>query len=56
MPGILGKALATPAVRRVAREWGVALGDVIGTGEDGRVLKEDILSHVEAIRCENNIL
>lgn len=44
------KVLATPAVRRVAREWGVTLSDVRGTGESGRVLKEDILKHVEAIK------
>ena len=47
-----GKVLATPAVRRVAKEWGVTLNDVRGSGEDGRVLKEDILRHVEAIKGE----
>ena len=45
-----GKVLATPAVRRVAREWGVNLSDIQGSGESGRVLKEDILRHVEAIK------
>jgi pyruvate/2-oxoglutarate dehydrogenase complex dihydrolipoamide acyltransferase (E2) component len=49
-----GKVLATPAVRRVAREWGVKLSDVRGSGEDGRVLKEDILRHVEAVKGENH--
>lgn len=34
--------LATPAVRRISRELGVNITDVIGTGKDGRVLKEDI--------------
>lgn len=48
--GTSGKVLATPSVRRVAREWGVRLSDVRGSGESGRVLKEDILRHVEAIR------
>ena len=48
--GAGGKALATPAVRRVAKEWGVSLSDVQGTGESGRVLKEDILRHVEAVK------
>jgi pyruvate/2-oxoglutarate dehydrogenase complex dihydrolipoamide acyltransferase (E2) component len=48
-----GKVLATPAVRRVAREWGVNLSDVRGSGEDGRILKENILRHVEAIKGEN---
>ena len=50
------KVLATPAVRRVAREWGVALSDVTGTGEGGRVLKEDVLRHVEGIRGKSNII
>lgn len=39
------KVLATPAVRRIAQEFGVALGAVRGSGRDGRVLKEDILAH-----------
>ena len=47
-----GKVLATPAVRRVAREWGVNLSDVRGSGESGRVLKEDILRHVETVKGE----
>jgi len=40
------KVLATPAVRRIAQEYGVTLSDVTGSGKDGRVLKEDILAHV----------
>lgn len=35
---------ATPAVRRRARELGVALGEIRGTGEDGRVTMEDVES------------
>ena len=50
------KVLATPAVRRVAREWGVSLNDIRGSGEDGRVLKEDILRHVEAVKGENHYI
>jgi pyruvate dehydrogenase E2 component (dihydrolipoamide acetyltransferase) len=33
---------ASPAVRRIARELGVDLGKVKGTGEKGRVTKEDV--------------
>ncbi|QBY05659.1 dihydrolipoyllysine-residue acetyltransferase [Thalassotalea sp. HSM 43] len=42
-----GKALASPAVRRVARELGVNIHDVPGTGPKGRVFKEDVRSFME---------
>ncbi|MFB9885705.1 dihydrolipoyllysine-residue acetyltransferase [Balneatrix alpica] len=38
-----GKALASPAVRRLAREHNLDLSQIPGSGKDGRVLKEDIL-------------
>ncbi|XP_076168672.1 dihydrolipoamide branched chain transacylase E2 isoform X2 [Ptiloglossa arizonensis] len=41
------KALATPAVRRIAMENNIKLKDVVSTGKGGRVLKEDILAHLE---------
>ncbi len=41
-----GKVLATPVVRHLAKERGIDLSDVHGSGEDGRVLKEDILAHM----------
>lgn len=42
------KVLATPAVRRIAMEYGVSLADITGSGKGGRVLKEDILTHVSS--------
>ncbi|CAG5116154.1 unnamed protein product, partial [Candidula unifasciata] len=42
------KSLATPAVRRLAIENKISLSDVIGTGKDGRVLKEDVIRYLES--------
>jgi len=39
-----GKAIASPAVRRVARELDVNIGEVTGSGKKGRVYKEDVVS------------
>uniref|UniRef100_A0A915PXJ6 Dihydrolipoamide acetyltransferase component of pyruvate dehydrogenase complex n=1 Tax=Setaria digitata TaxID=48799 RepID=A0A915PXJ6_9BILA len=41
------KVLATPAVRYLAKEKGVNLVEVIGTGPNGRILKDDIIRFVE---------
>ena len=45
-PVDLGRALASPAVRRLAREHNVLLNDVSATGAKGRVLKQDVLSAI----------
>jgi len=37
-----GKALASPAVRRLARELDVDLSQIVGSGDKGRVLKNDL--------------
>jgi len=39
-----GKALASPAVRRVARELNVDIHEVPGTGKKGRVYKDDVVA------------
>ena len=41
--GIARRAPSSPAVRRLARECGVDLSSIVGSGPDGRILKEDIL-------------
>lgn len=38
------KALASPAVRRLARELEIDLSQIAGSGEKGRVLKDDLTS------------
>ena len=42
--GGAAKVLTTPAVRKIARENGIDLTTVAGSGNKGRVLKEDILA------------
>jgi pyruvate dehydrogenase E2 component (dihydrolipoamide acetyltransferase) len=42
------RAHASPSVRRFARELGVDLGRVIGTGHKGRILAEDVKAFVKA--------
>jgi len=41
------KAYATPSVRKFARELGVDLGQVDGTGRKGRISKEDVQGFVK---------
>jgi len=41
------KVLATPAVRRIAREQEVDIRQVVGTGPKGRILKQDMVAFVE---------
>ena len=42
------KALATPAVRRMASEHGLNITEIQGTGKDGRVLKEDVINFLSS--------
>lgn len=42
-----GKVRATPAARRLAKERGLNLSTVVGTGPGGRVTVDDVESHVD---------
>ena len=48
-PSGLLKVAAAPSVRRFARELGVELGSVSGTGPRGRILEKDVKAHAKAI-------
>lgn len=39
-----GKVLATPLARKMARDLGINIGTIHGTGPHGRVLKDDLLN------------
>jgi len=52
-PPDLDTVYAGPAVRKFAREFGVTLSQVKGTGARGRILKEDLQQHVaQALAAE----
>jgi pyruvate dehydrogenase E2 component (dihydrolipoamide acetyltransferase) len=44
-----GKSHASPSVRRFARELGVDLGSVRGSGEKGRILLDDVKAFVKLV-------
>lgn len=43
-----GKVLAAPATRKLAREMGIDIGTVAGSGPNGRVVKDDLQRFVSA--------
>ena len=46
------KVLATPPVRRLAKEMGIDLGQVHGTGKDGRVTTDDLKNTKSGVLIE----
>lgn len=45
------RVLATPMARRLARQYGIDLTKVVGTGPGGRITKEDVLRLVEEAKA-----
>ena len=43
-----GRIFATPVARRIAQEKGIPLGEVKGSGPEGRIIKEDVEKFVAA--------
>jgi 2-oxoisovalerate dehydrogenase E2 component (dihydrolipoyl transacylase) len=50
VPMNIEKVLSTPAVRKMAREHELDLAAIVGTGKQGRVLKEDVLDYLSVNR------
>lgn len=47
-----GRALATPAIRKMAQDMDIEINSVSGTGPGGRVTKEDLLAYADARKRE----
>ncbi|MDX3978748.1 dihydrolipoamide acetyltransferase family protein [Shinella sp.] len=47
-PATSGRIFASPLARRLAREAGISLGDISGTGPRGRIMREDVEAFVAA--------
>lgn len=46
---------ATPAARRLAKEWGLDLAAVSGSGPEGRVTEQDVRRHKEAMAAQPTV-
>jgi 2-oxoisovalerate dehydrogenase E2 component (dihydrolipoyl transacylase) len=46
------RGIATPAVRHIAKQHGLSVSNVIGTGKGGRVTKDDLLKVIEGKESE----
>ena len=49
------KSHASPSIRKLARELGVSLSKISGSGQKGRILAEDLKSYVKKIVTTGNI-
>ena len=49
------KSHASPSIRKLARELGVSLSKISGSGKKGRILAEDLKSYVKQIVTTGNI-
>lgn len=45
LTGLVGRVLAKPPVRKIARDLGIDLADVVPTGARGEVTREDLVSY-----------
>ena len=49
------KSHASPSIRKLARELGVSLSKISGSGQKGRILAEDLKSYVKQIVTTGNV-
>ncbi|MBJ6762504.1 2-oxo acid dehydrogenase subunit E2 [Myxococcaceae bacterium JPH2] len=54
-PAAASKVLATPVTRRMAREHGLNLAEISGTGPQGRVTKADVVAALEGGAQKNEV-
>ncbi|MGC9467603.1 MAG: 2-oxo acid dehydrogenase subunit E2 [Anaerolineae bacterium] len=47
-PSREGRIFASPRARKYAREYGVDIADVEGTGPNGRIIEQDVVAYLEA--------
>ena len=53
-PILRGSAPAAPSVRRIARELGVDINKVLGSGENGRISMDDVKAYVKKIMLDKS--
>ena len=51
-----GEPQATPVARRLAKELGIDLSKVVGTGAGGRITDNDVLKYSETARQSNEVI
>ena len=49
-PSYEGRIKASPLAKRLAKEFGVDLSAIKGTGPEGRIIKRDVLAYVEKMK------
>ncbi|PRP80404.1 hypothetical protein PROFUN_11950 [Planoprotostelium fungivorum] len=49
------KAMASPAVRHIAKKYGIALHKIKPSGKEGRITKEDIMNYINRPMAEEKV-
>ena len=54
-PGVSAEIKASPLAKKIAREQGIDLGRVRGTGPQGTIVKEDVLAYIEEMKSKPSV-